>query len=540
VTDEKIREYEIIEALGNGGFGSVWKARSPGGEIVAIKLLNPQFLSNDLVVRKFFHEAMVLARLDHKNITKLKEFFPDGSNYVIVMEYVEGITLREFLDQKKSAGERIDYAQALDMARQILDAFQYAHEANVIHRDIKAGNIMMSKDDLIKIMDFGIAKISTAPTHHTSARMFSPHYTAPERFKERPVDERSDIYSLGIVFYELFTSEKPFDSKDAASLVYSQLNDPPPTKYLKTLPGQINLAILRALEKEPEKRFQNCQEFSRALGLDIPVQHRVERNKPIESQNRQGIDINITHWFRHKKRKTLCFFWLSVLCILLFLFLSPLMFYESLYRGVPPLLTDYPYFPWPPPKASAKDKIPNEFLRKTKSEQIFLQDIDRRLNSALDEAGYFDKSYFAVPDGFAIVTRLEQIHTNGISKPDPQRWASEVGPLREFSISAYLRALFTSNAGYFRVIVFIVTHYPFTQADISVNRDQAVAWLHEGLDKLPRSIGRLSYSEDYSCTALIYEFEKIDDEKEAVAKIPGRHTGRKHLIKSQLWSKLEG
>jgi phospholipid/cholesterol/gamma-HCH transport system substrate-binding protein len=200
--------------------------------------------------------------------------------------------------------------------------------------------------------------------------------------------------------------------------------------------------------------------------------------------------------------------------------------------------TEVPEFPWPPPNASAKEEIPDQFLRETELRQT-LQNINQRLRSALDKAGYFEKSYFSVPEGFAIVTRLEQINADGTSKPDRQRWATKVGPLREFSLSAYLQALFESNIGYFRVIVFIVTNIPFSQADTQVDRDQALGWQREGLNRLPLSIGSLPYSKDHYCTALIYEFEKIDSEQEAVAKIPGRHIGRNHLIKSKLWSKLE-
>ena len=202
-------------------------------------------------------------------------------------------------------------------------------------------------------------------------------------------------------------------------------------------------------------------------------------------------------------------------------------------------LLPFPKFPWPPPKASGKAIIPQRFLFETESEPIYLCDIDMHISSALERAKYFEKSYFAVPDGFALVTRLEQINDDGTPKAEPQRWASEVGPLREFSLAAYLRALFTSNVGYFRVIVFIVTHYPFSQADIRVDRKQAIKWLGNGLNKLPRSIGESLYSIDYSCTALIYEFEKSDSEKAVKTKIPGRLSGRTHLVKSQLWSQLE-
>jgi hypothetical protein len=168
-----------------------------------------------------------------------------------------------------------------------------------------------------------------------------------------------------------------------------------------------------------------------------------------------------------------------------------------------------------------------------------LRDVDARLNEALGKAGYFEKSYYAVPGGFALVTRLEQMNPDGTPKPEPQRWAAEIGPLREFSLSAYLRALFTSNPGYFRVIAFIVTPHPFSYAGARVNREDAIRWLQEGLNKLPSSIGESQYSADHSCTALIYEFEKSDPNQAARTRIPGGLTGRAHLEKSRLWSALE-
>jgi len=197
-----------------------------------------------------------------------------------------------------------------------------------------------------------------------------------------------------------------------------------------------------------------------------------------------------------------------------------------------------PRFPWPPPKASSKDKIPDIFFRKNEWQKIYLQNIERQISFALEGAGYFEKSYYAVPDGFAIVTRLEQINEDATSKPEPERWATKVGPLRRFSLSAYLRALFTCNSGYFRVIVFIVTPHPFIQADIQIKKDEAIEWLYAGMDKLPRLIGMLPYTNDYSCTALIYEFEKVDATMDAISRVPGLHTARNHLLKSKLWSKL--
>lgn len=202
---------------------------------------------------------------------------------------------------------------------------------------------------------------------------------------------------------------------------------------------------------------------------------------------------------------------------------------------------DIPNFPWPPPKASAISELPDNFLRGVNSEQLYLRDIDSHISSALKETGYFEKRYFAVPDGFAIVTRLEQINEDGTPKALPQRWAIDVGPLREFTFAAYFRALFTSNPGYFRVIVFIVTHFPFSQSDIKIDKTQAIKWLHEGLNKLPESIGKISYTRNYSCTALVYEFKKERSEEPDSVKIllPGRFTGRTHLVSSKLWNYLE-
>jgi len=167
-------------------------------------------LDNQKVVKKFFHEAMILAKLDHPGITRLLEFFPDGNNYAIVMEYVEGVELKRILQQQKGY---LPFEIAMKIARQALDAFQYALENGILHRDIKPGNIMIDNNGNAKIMDFGIAKMSSTASHDTAASMLSVHYTAPERFDQsREVDARSDIYSLGLVFYEMFAGRRPFFS----------------------------------------------------------------------------------------------------------------------------------------------------------------------------------------------------------------------------------------------------------------------------------------------------------------------------------------
>lgn len=263
-----VGDYEIIASLGKGGFGSVWKAKSDTGEMVAMKLLNPQALDNQRVVKKFFHEAMILAKLDHPNITKLMEFFPDGDNYAIVMEYVEGTELKKILKQHNGP---LPLDQAYKIAHQALDAFQYANDNGILHRDIKPGNIIIDTNGNAKIMDFGIAKMSSTASHDTAASMLSIHYVPPERFdKNRDIDARSDIYSLALVFYEMFAGRRPFDATETSQIMFAHLNEmpEPPTAFSPHLPRQISDAISRALEKAPEDRFNNFREFATAMTLD--------------------------------------------------------------------------------------------------------------------------------------------------------------------------------------------------------------------------------------------------------------------------------
>jgi serine/threonine protein kinase len=271
MAEERIGDYEIISSLGRGGFGTVYKAKASNGSMVALKVLNPQVLDNQKVVKKFFHEAMILAKLDHPNICRLIEFFPDAQNYAIVMEYVEGTELKELLQQQPNG--LLPFDKAFRIAKQSLSAFQYANENGILHRDIKPANIMINKEGNIKIMDFGIAKVAGAATHDTAASMLSIHYTPPERFDpSRVVDTRSDIYSLGLVFYELFAGKRPFDVDETSQIMFWHLNEipEPPETFVSGLPKEVSLAIEKALEKDPDDRFQDFKEFDDALGAGTP------------------------------------------------------------------------------------------------------------------------------------------------------------------------------------------------------------------------------------------------------------------------------
>lgn len=196
-----------------------------------------------------------------------------------------------------------------------------------------------------------------------------------------------------------------------------------------------------------------------------------------------------------------------------------------------------PEFPWPPPRASATVVLPAAFLRSAGA-VLHFGDVDHTLTSALDSCGYFDRSYYAVPDGFAIVTRLEQMQADGASKAPPERWALEFKPLERFSLESYLRALFTANPGFYRIIVFVVTSQSFSQSPTGVTRDEALKWLQGGLDRLPAELAGRELTDRYACTALIYQFEQPASGEGAKLDVPSDLPGRIHLERAKLWEAL--
>ena len=199
-----------------------------------------------------------------------------------------------------------------------------------------------------------------------------------------------------------------------------------------------------------------------------------------------------------------------------------------------PISSEYPLFPWPPPRASATEVIRRELLETTHGLTL-LRDVDQRITRALEQNGYYENSYYAVPGGFALVTRMEQVESDGSPKQGPQRWIIEPQALDRFSLTAYLAALFRATPGYYRVIVFVVTPYPFVQSGQKVTPEEANEWLSKGLNRLPEAICNIYLSEEYTCTALIYEFERSSETEEATLRYPGRIDGRTHLVKAGIW-----
>jgi hypothetical protein len=188
-----------------------------------------------------------------------------------------------------------------------------------------------------------------------------------------------------------------------------------------------------------------------------------------------------------------------------------------------------PEFPWPPPKASASDMIPRELLVGNAAHPI-LGTVAQAIESAFQEAGYGEKSYYSVPGGFAMASQIEQINQDGTPKDSIDRWSSETPRIR--TLDAYLNALFTARPGYYRVIVFIVTSKAFPQRDLKVTSEESKLWVSSGLNKLPEEIGNQEYSSGHSCTALIYEFKQTG--KHAQLMDPSQITGKTHLDKAGL------
>ena len=209
------------------------------------------------------------------------------------------------------------------------------------------------------------------------------------------------------------------------------------------------------------------------------------------------------------------------------------------YESVPTRIVKFPEFPWPPPDPSSMVVLDRSLIFNNDTKNATIKDINDRINSALWKAGYHEKSFFYVPGGYALVTRLEQIDEDGTPKEGMQRWALKQKPLRSFDLPEYFKRLFFAKVGYYRLIVFVITPYPFHFSKPKISEQEAKEWLHKGLNKLPKKTLKMKISQEYTCTALIYEFEKRDQKPIENVVVPGRLDAMTHLNKSTFLAKLE-
>ena len=245
--------YEILEQIGSGGMSVVYKAKCHKlNRLVAIKVLKEEFSSDENFVGKFKMEAQAAARLSHPNIVSVYDVIDEGKLHYIVMELIEGVTLKAYISKKG----RLEAKETIGIAIQVAQGIAAAHEQHIIHRDIKPQNMIISRDGKVKVADFGIARGVTAQTM-TSAAMGSVHYISPEQARGGYSDERSDIYSLGITMYEMVTGRLPFDGDTTVAIALSHLEEAivPPSAYNPEIPASLEKIILKCTLKKPEYRY---------------------------------------------------------------------------------------------------------------------------------------------------------------------------------------------------------------------------------------------------------------------------------------------
>lgn len=251
--------YEILGKVGSGGMSEVYKAKCHKlNRFVAIKVLKQEYSEDKNFVAKFRVEAQSAAGLSHPNIVSIYDVGEDNGLYYIVMELVEGITLKNYIEKKG----RLDAKEAVSIAIQVAQGIQTAHSHHIIHRDIKPQNIIISKEGKVKVTDFGIARASSAQTINSNA-MGSVHYISPEQARGNYSDERSDIYSLGISLYEMITGRVPFDGDTtvAVALKHIQSEIPPPKEVVADLPISVEKIIYKCTQKKPERRYSKAGEL---------------------------------------------------------------------------------------------------------------------------------------------------------------------------------------------------------------------------------------------------------------------------------------
>ena len=300
--------YELMEKIGEGGMAIVYKARDNKlSRLVAVKILKKEFANNKDISDKFKKEATAVANFSDANIVNVLDVGheEEGNIDYFVMEYVNGKTLKELIVENG----KLNYTVAISIAIQIAKALECAHKNNIIHRDVKPQNILVTESGLVKVTDFGIAKSSTSATiTNTTTIMGSAHYLSPEQAKGTFIDLRSDIYSLGIVLYEMVTGILPFDGESPVTIALKHIQSEPvePKKHNASIPDSLNNLIMKSISKESINRYQNCRELindlqkikenpNAAIGTRVNYDDgRTIVMEPIRTENIVNKDVNMT------------------------------------------------------------------------------------------------------------------------------------------------------------------------------------------------------------------------------------------------------
>ena len=257
--------YEILEKIGVGGMATVYKARCKLlNRNVAIKVLKDEFANDAEFIKRFQIEAQAAASLSHPNIVSIYDVGNEDNMHYIVMELIEGETLKDIITRKG----KLDWREAVDIAAQIAAGLAKAHANHIIHRDIKPHNIIITKDGVAKVTDFGIAKaVSNSTINAFGSTIGSVHYFSPEHARGGYTDEKSDIYSLGVVLYEMVTGKLPFDGDTPVSVALKHIQETPkePIEINKDIPIGVNNIIMKAMAKDISERYQSAGEMQKDL-----------------------------------------------------------------------------------------------------------------------------------------------------------------------------------------------------------------------------------------------------------------------------------
>lgn len=278
--------YQILETIGSGGMARVYKAYDVIlNRNVAVKVLRPQFSNDDEFIRRFRREAQAATSLSHPNVVSIYDVGEEDDLYYIVMEYVEGPTLKQLIGQKGT----LSLTETVNIMKQISSAISHAHANQIVHRDIKPHNILLSKKGEAKVTDFGIARaMASATITHTNTVMGSVHYLSPEQARGGLVNEKSDIYSLGIVLYEMVTGKVPFsgDTAVAIAIKHLQIDVPSPRQINSTVPQSIENIILKATTKDPFHRYNSVSDMEADLdtALDLSRSNEKKFVIPLDSE----------------------------------------------------------------------------------------------------------------------------------------------------------------------------------------------------------------------------------------------------------------
>lgn len=300
--------YEVLEQVGGGGMSIVYRARDKYlNRIVAIKVLREHLTSDEEFVARFRREAQAVASLSHPNIVSIYDVGQDQGMYYLVMEMIEGRNLKEIIKEKG----KIPVNEAVEIAKQICEALEHAHQQQIIHRDIKPHNIILTADGKAKVTDFGIARaVSTATVTHTGSIMGSVHYFSPEQAKGEIADEKSDIYALGVVFYEMMTGKLPFEGDSPISVAMKKINGDPqaPREINPLIPETMEQVIKRAMARNPHKRYETVTQLKRDI-ISAQLYNKLEYSendfddtitipnlRKIEGKSKQGASMRMWTW----------------------------------------------------------------------------------------------------------------------------------------------------------------------------------------------------------------------------------------------------